>query len=294
MYPLSPYEFHIHMIDWKTVLERHGSWRVQQVTLSNNFSARQLLNTTGTEILFYESDVYRPMIHMRVVSEMRRIMKLTKEKYPTFQGKVSIAAHSLGSVILYDILKQQVVPTPDEIEKESENLSDLAEQIASEVKNLAELASEKPEVAGGVNTEELTKKLLENHQRESETKDVEICMFPEGLEEENKELQSELEDKVNSSSVDPDFFFQINRNKGVSVHSYICQPYDVPPEEDQDTVQLNFWVHKFFLLGSPLGCYSAVRHAKILPKLPTVEDFYSIFHPSDVVAYRVEPLVNDP
>ena len=47
------------------------------------------------------------------------------------------------------------------------------------------------------------------------------------------------------------------------------------------------------MLGSPLGMFGAVYFEEpyIRSKLPTCEEFYNLFHPSDVVANRVEPLI---
>ena len=42
-----------------------------------------------------------------VASEMDRLLKLFKERHPTFDGSVSVGGHSLGSVILFDLLMHQ-------------------------------------------------------------------------------------------------------------------------------------------------------------------------------------------
>ena len=62
---------------------------------------------------------------------------------------------------------------------------------------------------------------------------------------------------------------------------------------DNDYLQLIFPIDKTFLLGSPVGMFAAVYFEEnfVRSKLPTVGDFYNLFHPSDLVANRVEPLV---
>ena len=48
-----------------------------------------------------------------------------------------------------------------------------------------------------------------------------------------------------------------------------------------------------FLFGSPLGLFGAVYFEEpyIRSKLPTCDEFYNVFHPSDLVANRLEPLI---
>jgi hypothetical protein len=52
-------------------------------------------------------------------------------------------------------------------------------------------------------------------------------------------------------------------------------------------------VQKFILIGSPLSifisCYFTEKF--IRSKLPTCEEFCNLYHPSDFIAYRIEPLI---
>eukprot|EP01017_Pseudomicrothorax_dubius_P032824 TRINITY_DN4336_c0_g4_i5.p1 TRINITY_DN4336_c0_g4~~TRINITY_DN4336_c0_g4_i5.p1 ORF type:complete len:371 (+),score=74.64 TRINITY_DN4336_c0_g4_i5:130-1242(+) len=61
-------------------------------------------------------------------------------------------------------------------------------------------------------------------------------------------------------------------------------------------LSLDFNVNKVFFLGSPLGLFvSITRDAKFEPldRVGLCQGFFNIFHPSDLVAYRVEPLIPD-
>ena len=62
---------------------------------------------------------------------------------------------------------------------------------------------------------------------------------------------------------------------------------------DEDKLQLIFPVKIFFLFGSPLGMFVTTyfEESYVRDRLPTCEDFYNVFHPSDCIAYRLEPLV---
>ena len=59
------------------------------------------------------------------------------------------------------------------------------------------------------------------------------------------------------------------------------------------SLQLDFPIHNLFLLGSPVGMFCSVysEEAFVRSKLPTCQNFYNLFHPSDLVAYRIEPLI---
>lgn len=57
---------------------------------------------------------------------------------------------------------------------------------------------------------------------------------------------------------------------------------------------LDFDVDIFFGVGSPVGMFQMLKGSRIGPGgvLPEVKDYYNVFHPSDPVAYRVDPLVH--
>ena len=58
-------------------------------------------------------------------------------------------------------------------------------------------------------------------------------------------------------------------------------------------IQLNFDVENFFLLGSPLSLFVSIynRENYVRSKLPRCENFYNLYHPSDLIAYRLEPII---
>jgi len=61
---------------------------------------------SALDILLYQS-AYREHISSIVLAESNRIYNLFRERNPDFKGKVSLAGHSLGSAILFDILCRQ-------------------------------------------------------------------------------------------------------------------------------------------------------------------------------------------
>ena len=46
-------------------------------------------------------------------------------------------------------------------------------------------------------------------------------------------------------------------------------------------------------MGSPLGMFVTTyfEESFVRDRLPTCEHFYNLYHPSDCIAYRLEPLV---
>jgi hypothetical protein len=58
---------------------------------------------------------------------------------------------------------------------------------------------------------------------------------------------------------------------------------------------LKFNVENYFALGSPLGLFASVYAEEnyIRRKVPFCKNFYNLYHPSDLIAYRVEPVMKD-
>ncbi|PKY05335.1 phosphatidic acid-preferring phospholipase A1 [Aspergillus campestris IBT 28561] len=76
------------------------------ITLDSVPSVRNLISDLAMDVLLYQS-AYCEHISTIVKDECNRIVKLYKERNPSFQGSVSLCGHSLGSAILFDILCHQ-------------------------------------------------------------------------------------------------------------------------------------------------------------------------------------------
>ncbi|QPG73528.1 hypothetical protein FOA43_000839 [Brettanomyces nanus] len=90
------------------------------------------------------------------------------------------------------------------------------------------------------------------------------------------------------------------------------QPLTPPKEEDFDpSIHLKFPVENYFGMGSPNGVFKLMKRQNIRPRdrfeataddplslisgptlSPKVRNVYNIFYPTDIVAYRIEPLVH--
>ncbi|KAL3863613.1 hypothetical protein ACJMK2_005363 [Sinanodonta woodiana] len=81
--------------------------RLKAITLKSTPKLRHFINDTLVDILFFTSPTYCQCIADTVGNEINRIYKLFLERNPHFLGGVSVAGHSLGSCILFDLLQHQ-------------------------------------------------------------------------------------------------------------------------------------------------------------------------------------------
>ena len=75
---------------------------------------RQYSNSTILDVLFYTSPVYCQTIISKVGNQLNRLVKMFKERNPTFKGTISLIGHSLGSLIVFDLLSHQYENKPSE------------------------------------------------------------------------------------------------------------------------------------------------------------------------------------
>uniref|UniRef100_A0A915EM69 DDHD domain-containing protein n=1 Tax=Ditylenchus dipsaci TaxID=166011 RepID=A0A915EM69_9BILA len=74
------------------------------VTLPRMSTVRTTLNSVALDIMYYQSPLYRTEIVNGVIQTLNNVYTIFMKNNPTFDGAVSIFAHSLGCVISYDIL----------------------------------------------------------------------------------------------------------------------------------------------------------------------------------------------
>ncbi|XP_013975523.1 triacylglycerol hydrolase DDHD2 isoform X4 [Canis lupus baileyi] len=95
-------------VNWHSPLHSTGvDVDLQRITLPSINRLRHFTNDTILDVFFYNSPTYCQTIVDTVASEMNRIYTLFLQRNPDFKGGVSIAGHSLGSLILFDILTNQ-------------------------------------------------------------------------------------------------------------------------------------------------------------------------------------------
>lgn len=93
-------------IEWRTKLKLDEGI-IGKITPSNLGSLRKVINDTTLDVFYYTSPFYREEIIQALRREMNAVYLKFIERNPSFEernGKVSIIAHSLGSVIIHDVL----------------------------------------------------------------------------------------------------------------------------------------------------------------------------------------------
>ncbi|CAD0207024.1 unnamed protein product [Chrysodeixis includens] len=98
-----PISWHATLHSGETGVDR----RLAQITLDSIPRLRSFTNDTVLDVLFYTSPVFCQTIIDTVCKELNRIYSLFVQRNPSFKGGVSLGGHSLGSVILYDLLCHQ-------------------------------------------------------------------------------------------------------------------------------------------------------------------------------------------
>ena len=81
--------------------------RLKAITLKTVPKLRQFVNDSLLDALFYTSPIYCQHIINTVTDEINRLYSLFITRNPYFRGTVSLSGHSLGSVILFDLLANQ-------------------------------------------------------------------------------------------------------------------------------------------------------------------------------------------
>lgn len=81
--------------------------KLRAITLESIPKLRTFTNSTLLDILFYTSPVFCQQIIDAVAGSINRKYQLYCDRNPRFGGEVSLAGHSLGSVIVFDLLQNQ-------------------------------------------------------------------------------------------------------------------------------------------------------------------------------------------
>lgn len=226
-FPSSQHRAEFFPVEWRSSLKLDGGI-VEAITPNKVQGIRQRLNATAMDIMYYTSPLYSSEIQKGLTCELNRLYSTFTQRNPHFTsrgGKVSVIAHSLGCVIVYDIITGWSITHTLEQRKAQESSNS----------NL-----------NGNDTEEAT-----------------------------------------------------SQASGGSNSPQSSQGTTPTPTPTHRPTKLLFELDNLFCLGSPLAVFLALRvrdpqaescHKDLLP--PTLcHRFFNIFHPSDPVAYRMEPLL---
>ncbi|XP_063958052.1 phospholipase DDHD1-like [Lytechinus pictus] len=104
--PASTHRVEFLPVEWRSSL-RLDNGMVSAITPHKVKGLRIVLNSTGMDVLYYSSPLYRSEIIQCVQAEVNNLYERFRQRNEGFEpngGKVSIFSHSLGSVIMYDII----------------------------------------------------------------------------------------------------------------------------------------------------------------------------------------------
>ena len=103
------YKFAMTIIDWRSICDSSKMRdRLARCRIKSQVNdERAAFDATVPDSLFYISSLMNTSILSRVAEQANHAFKQLALRDSLFFGKVSFAAHSLGSVIAYDILVKQ-------------------------------------------------------------------------------------------------------------------------------------------------------------------------------------------
>ncbi|NXS55606.1 DDHD2 Phospholipase, partial [Brachypteracias leptosomus] len=262
-------------VNWHSSLHSTGvDVDLERITLPSINRLRHFINDTILDVFFYNSSTYCQTIVDTVASEMNRLYQLFLQRNPLFKGGVSIAGHSLGSLILFDLLtNQKAAPEEDEHSQEGSRTTSSHGGI-KEVKEILEKL-ELSEYCDVFEKERMDRQALLLCTEEN-LKEMGLPLGPRMKILHYISLKREMQ-----VCVLPGF---VSRNK----------PKSPLPQVSANYPQLDYKPSIFFAFGSPIGMFLTVRGVKRIDpnySLPTCKGFFNIFHPFDPVAYRIEPMI---
>ncbi|KAF8790218.1 SEC23-interacting protein like [Argiope bruennichi] len=291
--------------------------RMQKVTLPSIPKLRHFTNDTLIDILLYSTPSYCQSIIDTVACELNNLYELFLSRNPNFSGQVFVAGHSLGSLILFDILANQntsgcEIPCQKEDYLESEKATtvdshcksaDLTSNICEPQESFESLLEslDLNDYAETFTTEKIdfeTLVLL----TEDDLKSLGLPVGPRKkllnavATNKNKTSNEEVSGDSAGSSTQ-----QCNKSDVALPNSMEKNTMIFPAQAVQSGMalivypRLKFQPACFFALGSPISMFLAVRGYDTISenfKFPTCPAFFHIFHPYDPVAFRIEPLID--
>jgi len=92
-------------LEWSATVHGRVDPALQLVTLGSVKSLRHFVNFAVADAIVYETLGWREEIHSELRRKMAQIHALFSTRTPSYDGEVAVVGHSLGSVIMFDILQ---------------------------------------------------------------------------------------------------------------------------------------------------------------------------------------------
>ncbi|KAM9062526.1 triacylglycerol hydrolase DDHD2 isoform 3-T3 [Sarcophilus harrisii] len=245
-------------VNWHSPLHSTGvDVDLRRITLPSINRLRHFTNDTILDVFFYNSPTYCQTIVDTVASEMNRIYKLFLQRNPNFKGGVSIAGHSLGSLILFDLLTNQKDPLEN-------NDSEKALCTDRDLQEMGIPLGPRKKILNYFKNGENTEGINKSNQQSALGRNLPV-------------LSEKIKDCNSIDGAGNDEYLDISIGQASVKYPRLIYKPDI-----------------FFAFGSPIGMFLTVRGLKRIDpnyKLPTCKGFFNIYHPFDPVAYRIEPMV---
>ncbi|XP_070387350.1 triacylglycerol hydrolase DDHD2 isoform X2 [Dermacentor albipictus] len=287
-------------VSWHSTLHSDATGidsALKHITLRSIPKLRHFTNDTLLDILFYTSPVYCQTIVDTVGSEINRLYSKFTERNPSFKGTVALAGHSLGSLILYDILSHQ---------GDTSSQSSTTDVFVDSPK--AEITPPPTSTHASEEASELLQNADKDVSVESVFQELMLGDYISKIHEEKIDIETLSQHKAPptqpakaaphqqvplspQTSVNPqvgrkrESVASVNYSMGMAGTGQLSVSYP----------KINFHPSCFFALGSPIAMFLVVRGNETLCedfRLPTCPAFFNIFHPFDPVAYRMETLID--
>lgn len=309
-------------VNWHSAL--HGDATgvdedIQRITLPSISRLRHFTNDTLLDLFFYNSPTYCQTIVDTVASEVNKLHSLFKHRHPEFTGAVSVVGHSLGSLILFDLLTNQKTGSGEADRDEGRNRDpcpltcDALEQVLCRMglqEHLGTLQSVDLDLDSLAMCDEtdLTELGIPLGPRKKILSFIRKRHFPQEGRQGTVLLAPGLQAPPDPSEDSPSPTVSFgNQSPGASARQQqFLRAQSITSAVDYEYFdvgigqvsinypQLAFHPQTFFAFGSPIGMFLTVRGLKRIDPnytFPTCKNFYNIYHPFDPVAYRIEPMI---
>ncbi|XP_077498226.1 phosphatidic Acid Phospholipase A1 isoform X2 [Amblyomma americanum] len=286
-------------VSWHSTLHSDATGidrALRHITLRSIPKLRHFTNDTLLDILFYTSPVYCQTIVDTVGSEINRLHSKFMERNPGFSGTIALAGHSLGSLILYDILSHQC-DTGDVFVAEQSPVP-----AAAEPEELSLQPPQDPSVESVFRELMLSDYISRIKEEQMDMETLKMCSegdlremgLPMGPRKKLLSYMKDLSEKQATRVAAPQQQQVGRKRESVASVNYAMGEAGTG-QLSVSYPKINFHPSCFFALGSPIAMFLVVRGNEALGedfKLPTCPAFFNIFHPFDPVAYRMENLID--
>ncbi|CAH8438518.1 unnamed protein product [Schistosoma turkestanicum] len=291
-------------VEWRTVLQLDGD-TVESITPVHLRGLRTVLNSSVMDIMYYTSPLYRAEIIGSLKSELNRLYTMFCRLNPNFEchgGKVSIIAHSLGCVLVYDLITGwNQVPDNDPLTEILFNKSTDKNILFNSTSSKLSDITAKTLPNNNLNVLHTDHGLSPNGNLEQIAR-VNIRL------ETARTLVNNLEQELNRLLFTRENHMNYNTQKSTDSSSHCdhqskCNSPSIMSQNSlsyqQNPLLFANNLENLFCLGSPLGVYLVLRGIRpgpyqtqdsILPR-KICPRIFNIYHPADPVAYRLEPLI---